>query len=324
MGQLWATNSLGGFLANPKIDKVLQFSAQPILRFRQFTELKNAFGKQSGETFNWDKVANVSTVGGRLIETNTMHQTEQVISKGTMTIYEYGNSIPFTRKLELLSQFDVEEMIKKGLLNDYVKVMDGLVERQMNQCLLRYVGTSASGYALTTDGTAVTNNTSAMNKYHVKNMVDELVKRNVPPWDGEDYICIGSVEAIRGILDDLESAKYYTGEGYKNLLAGEVGRYYGCRFIRDNYATRYTYSETGLTSTIKTGYWDAGSAGSMDAYNFGQGAVAEAVAQPEGVLPKEVTDYGRSKGLAWYFVGGFKIIWDDESNQRIIKWDSAT
>ena len=320
MGMLWATNSVGGFLANAKLDKILQFSAQPLSRFRQFTEVKSAFGKSAGETFRWERVANVSTPGGRLVETNTMHQTEQVITKGTMAIYEYGNSIPFTKKLELLSMFDVEEMIKKGLLNDYRNCMDGLVEREMNKTYLNYVGTTSTGYTLTTDSSLAAVNTSSLNKYHVKNIIDELVKRNIPPWDGEDYICIGSIEAIRNILDDLEAYKVYTNDGYKNVLNGEVGRYYGCRFIGDNYATRYTYGETTRTSTAKS--WSGGY--SKDAYFFGQGAVAEAVAEPEHVIPKEVTDYQRSKGLAWYFVGGFKIIWEDQANSRIVKWASAS
>jgi N4-gp56 family major capsid protein len=319
MGMLWATNSVGGFLANPKLDKVLQYSAQPLSRFRQFTEVKNAFGKNSGETFNWDKVANVSNPGRRLIETDTMPKTQQIISKGTMAIYEYGNSIPFTKKLELLSAYDVDEMIKKGLLDDFRKCMDGLIEREYNKTYLNYVGTSATAYVLTTDSSLAATNSSVFNKYHVKNMVDELVKRNIPPWDGEDYVCIASIEAMRGILDDLESTKYYTSEGMKNMMSGEVGRYYNCRFIRDNYATRYAYDELTGTSTAKT--WTNGL--SKDAYMFGKGTVAEAIAQPEGILPKEVTDYQRSKGLAWYFVGGFKIIWEDQANSRIIKWASA-
>ncbi len=307
-------------LANPKLDKILQFSAQPLSRFRQFTEIKNAFGKSSGETFNWNKIANVSNPGGRLIETNTMHMTEQIISKGTMSIYEYGNSIPFTKKLELLSFNDVEEMINKGLLDDYRKCMDGLVEREMNKTYLNYVGITSASYTLTTDSTLTAVNTSVFNKYHLKNMVDELAKRNIPPWDGEDYICIASIEALRNILDDLEATKYYIVDGYKNMIAGEVGRYYGVRFIRDNYATRYIYDETARTSTAKS--WSGGY--SLDAYLFGKGTVAEAVAEPEHVIPKELTDYGRSRGLAWYFVGGFKILWEDQANSRIIKWASAS
>ena len=45
--------------------------------------------------------------------------------------------------------------------------------------------------------------------------------------------------------------------------------------------------------------------------------------QEEEIRAKEITDYGRSHGLAWYFMGGWKIAWNDEPNARIIKWDSA-
>jgi hypothetical protein len=38
---------------------------------------------------------------------------------------------------------------------------------------------------------------------------------------------------------------------------------------------------------------------------------------------KVVTDYGRSKGIGWYFLGGWELEWQDEPNTRIIKWDSA-
>lgn len=318
-GMLWGVSASGGYLANPKLNKVLQYSAQELARFRQCTELQNAFGKNAGETFNWDKVANVTNPGGRLSETEVMPKTDQVISKGIMYIYEYGNSIPFTKKLELLSEFEVTEMIKKGLLDDFRKCMDGLVEREMNKTMLQYVGTGAAAYTLVETGTVAATNASVFNKYHVKNMIDELVKRNVPPYDGEDYVCIASIEAMRGILDDLESTKYYIVDQFKNMMRGEVGRYYGCRFIRDNYATRYTYNELTKTSTAKT--WSGGF--SKDAYIFGKGGVVEAITEAEQIIPKEITDYRRSKGLAWYFVGGYKLLWEDAANSRIIKWASA-
>jgi N4-gp56 family major capsid protein len=319
-GQLWATNSVGGFLANTVLDQFLHYSAQPLVRFRQFTEVKKALGKHAGTTFNWDKIANVSTIGGSLIETNTMHKAEQTISTGSLTITEYGNSIPFTKKLDIVSEFDVKEMIRKGLLDDFRKVMDGLVEVEFNKTQLQYVGTTTTTYTLGTDGTATTSNSSAMNGYHVKNMVEELIKRNVPPYDGMNYICIASPEAMRGIFDYLETnVQQYTTQGQMKIYAGEVGRYYNTRFVLDNFATRNTYNAAARTATAKP--WGNGL--SMDAYIFGAGTVLEAVAQPETVIPKELTDYGRSKGLAWYFIGGFAIEWDTEADSRIIHWTTA-
>jgi hypothetical protein len=51
--------------------------------------------------------------------------------------------------------------------------------------------------------------------------------------------------------------------------------------------------------------------------------VAEGVAVPEEMRGKIPTDYGRSKGIAWYYLGGFGIVHTLAQNVRIVKWDSA-
>jgi len=50
--------------------------------------------------------------------------------------------------------------------------------------------------------------------------------------------------------------------------------------------------------------------------------VAEAIAVPEEMRGKIPTDYGRSKGIAWYYLGGFGIVHTSAINTRIVKWDS--
>jgi len=44
---------------------------------------------------------------------------------------------------------------------------------------------------------------------------------------------------------------------------------------------------------------------------------------PEEMRGKIPSDYGRSKGVAWYYLGGFGIVHTLASNARIVKWDSA-
>lgn len=315
----------GGFLANPELNKEFQMAAQPLMRFRQFVSVKNAMGKGQGESVNWDKVANVSTYGGNLIETATMHSTPVAITKGTLTISEMGNSIPHTFKMSTLSFIDIMKIIRESLLNDAAKCIDGKIEREFNSALLRYVGTAANGYALTTNGTATATNTSVLNSYHVRKMVNELKKRNVPGWSGKngelggDYAAICSIEALESLFGAVESVQQYTESGYKKLLAGEVGRYYGVRFLEDTFATRFTYDADARTATAKS--WTQSQ--SLEAYLFGSPTVMEGVAVREQIRAKEVTDYGRSLGLAWYFLGGWKIFWDTAADTRIIKWDSA-
>ena len=53
-------------------------------------------GKQRGQTFTWDVYGNVQTGGGTLVETNTMPETNSLITQGTLTITEFGNSVNHT------------------------------------------------------------------------------------------------------------------------------------------------------------------------------------------------------------------------------------
>ncbi len=92
-GQIWATNSLGGYFYSLNLSDELRQALQPMARFRQFCELGDAVGKSKGQTWTWDVVQDVATAGGTLVETNTMPETNFTIIQGTLTINEYGNSV---------------------------------------------------------------------------------------------------------------------------------------------------------------------------------------------------------------------------------------
>lgn len=341
MAETWIDQ--GGYLSNIELNKTFVMAAQPLTRFRQFCDFKSALGKHKGNQENFLKVSNVGTYGGTLTETNTMHETTQTKAWGTATITEYGNSIPFTQKVTTLSRFDLEKIVKDGLLDDAVKCLDGLAEREFNGCQLRYVGTGTAGYVLTTNGTTTATATSALNTYHLRKMILELNKRNVPGWQKADggYVLIGSHEACEGLMGALESVYQYTESGVKRLFSGEIGKYFDTRVVADGFASRFVYEPdsraatavAGMTgtaaSTKMAGYssttaWSAAAnVLSGPAYLFGSPTVMEAIATNMEVRVKEVTDYGRSHGIAWYYLGGFELIWATGDDARIIKWDSA-
>lgn len=308
----------GGYLTNQKLSMDFRETAQPLIRFRQFVDVKESFGKTSGQTVNWLKVANTTNYGKSVPETNTMPETDQSLTWGTLTVGEYGNSIPHTFKVEALSEFDIKDIIRKGLRNDNVKVLDGVVERQFNATKLRYVGTSTTAATVTVDGVATATNTSILNSYHVRKMRLELETRNVPTWDGGDYAGILSLEAAESLEGALETLNSYTEAGYKKILAGEIGRMHGVRFVKDGFASRFVFDADAGTATAIS--WSGGESGV--GYMCGQETVMEAIAVPDEIRLKVVTDYGRSKGIAWYFLGNWKIMWDTDADSRIIKWDS--
>lgn len=311
-GQVWVTNSMGGYMFSETLSKVLRMSVQPLVKFRQFADVKDAAvqGKKKGEAFHWNVYSDVATQGTTIVETNTMPETNFTITQGTMTITEYGNSVPYTGKLDDLSEHPVKEIIGKVLKNDAKKAFDLGAHAQFTLTPLRVVptgGTSTTALTLTTNGTATATNNVAMNKDHVKALTDLMKERNIPPYVADDYIMLGHPTTFRRFKNDLEAVHQYTDAGFQMILNGEIGRYENQRVVEQ-------------TNIAKAGFTNAAS---NWAFSFGADTVAEGIAVPEEMRGKIPTDYGRSRGVAWYYIGGFGLVHTAASQCRILKWDSA-
>ena len=104
-GQVWSVNTSGGYMYALNLSRQLRMAVQPIVKFRQFCDVKDAAhqGLHRGDTFHWNVFSDVGTQGSTLVETSTIPETSFTISQGTMTITEAGNSVPWTGKLDDLS-----------------------------------------------------------------------------------------------------------------------------------------------------------------------------------------------------------------------------
>ncbi len=311
-GQVWVTNSLGGYMFSETLSKVLRMSVQPLCKFRQFADIKDAAvqGKGKGEAFHWNVYSDVATQGTTILETNTMPETNFTITQGTMTITEFGNSVPYTGKLDDLSEQPVKEVIGKVLKNDAKKAFDVAARAQFNATPLRVVptaGTDTSAVTLTTNGTATLTNNVALGKDHVKSIVDLMKERNIPPYMADDYVALAHPTTFRKLKNDLEAVHLYTDAGFQMILNGEMGRYENVRFVEQ-------------TNIAKEAFTNAKS---NWAFFFGNDTVAEGIAVPEEMRGKIPTDYGRSRGIAWYYLGGFGLVQTAQAQARIVKWDSA-
>lgn len=311
-GQLWMTNSLGGYMYSDRLSKVLRTAVQPLVKFRQFADVKDAAaqGKGKGDTFHWNVYGDAAAQGTVLVETTTMPETNFTITQGTMTITEYGNSVPYTGKLDDLSEHPVKEIINKVLRNDAKKAFDIAAHAQFDATPLRVVptaGTVTDAVTLTTNGTATLTNTVALGKGHVKAIVDLMKERNIPPYMGDDYIALAHPSTFRTLRNDVESVHQYVDKGFQMILNGEIGRYEGVRFVEQTNIAKETFAQ----------------AKSNWCFFFGDDTVAEGIAIPEEMRGKIPTDYGRSRGIAWYYLGGFGIVHTAAAQARIVKWDSA-
>ena len=312
-GQVWGVNATGGFMYSLNLSKELRMAVQPMVKFRQFADAKDASfqGKNKGDKFNWNVYSDVVTAGTVLNENNAMPETNFVITQNQLTITEYANSVPYTGKLDDLSEHPVKEIINKVLKNDCKKAMDGGAYAQFAATPLRVAptgGTSTTAVTLTTNGATATTNNVALGKDHVKAIVDIMKERNIPAYQNDDYFSVGHPSTFRKLKNDLEAVHQYVDVGFTMIMNGEIGRYEGVRFIEQTNIAKET--------------WVNGQ--SNWAYFFGEDTVAEAIATPEELRGKIPGDFGRSKGIAWYYLGGFGIVHPVAAQARIVKWDSAT
>ncbi len=319
-GQVWAVNSLGGYMYSRQLSNVLRMAVQPLVKFRQFCDVRDASqqGKKKGDIFTWDVFSDVATAGGVLVETNTMPESNFTITQGTLTMTEAGNSVPYSGKLDNLSKFPVQELVQKVLKNDAVKSFDRLAWTQFNQTALRAIptgGTDTAAVTLYTNGTVTGTNNVAYNNAHAKSIVDTMKERNIPAYIADDYYALAWPTTLRTFKNNLETIHQYSDTGFKLIMNGEIGRYENVRYVEQTNIAKGTGTD-GITQTT----WTNGKSDWI--FFFGNDTCAEAIAVPEEMRGKIPSDYGRSKGVAWYYLGGFGIVHTLAVNTRIVKWDS--
>lgn len=300
-GQIFATNSLGGYFTNPELSQKLRVVAQPLKRFRAFTSPLGAGGAHKSATVFFDKIQNVTTAGTTLTETDTIPETAAKINQGTATMTEYGNSIPYSQKLITLSQLGPEDAVAVALRNDASKVLDSACATQYKNAEFKAVMSASGTTIITSNGTATATATSDLTAVDVRSIVNFMRKKNIPFVDGSNYVAICSVQSYSNLLGDSNTTgsgfvdiSKYTAQFAEGLFRGEVGKYYMTRFVEETNI---------LSNTIGNG------ASRGEAVFFGDDAVKEVVAIPEELREKIPTDYGRSQGLAWYALLGFQRIW---------------
>ena len=218
------------------------------------------------------------------------------------------------------------ELVQKVLKNDAVKTFDRLAWTQFNSTLLRAIptgGTSTSAITLYTNGTVTGTNSVAYNNAHSKAIVDLMKERNIPAYLGDDYYSLAWPTTLRNFKNNLETIHQYSDTGFKLIMNGEIGRYENTRYVEQTNIAK-GIGTTGISTTAGGDMVPFTNGQSDWMFFMGNDTVAEAIAVPEEMRGKIPTDYGRSKGVAWYYLGGFGIVHTLAANVRIVKWDSVS
>ena len=310
MAQLWSQSN--GYMASTKLSDALRHSVQPLTRFRQFCDVEEAIGKNRGETVSWNVYGDTADAGGDIAENAPMPETDFPITQVSLTVGEKGVAIPYSGKFDDLSEHPIKTIIEKSLKNNCRKSLDTSAHAQFEASLLTATSTSATAMTVTENGTHSGTATHDISFAFVKLIADTMAERNIPTFDGENYVSIGRPTTLREITDDLEAIQQYVSEGWGRIMAGEKGRADAVRMI-----SQTNIASKGWTNTDQM-------------FFFGADTVTEGVACPEEIRGKIPDDYGRGKGIAWYYLGGFATTHNDQTSTetkaqaRILRWGSTS
>ena len=143
--------------------------------------------------------------------------------------------------------------------------------------------------------------------------------RKLKAYTNDDYVGIAWPTTLRTLKNNLETIHQYTIPGIQLIFNAEIGRYENVRYVEQTNIPKGANLGSPLDGTNGTAW----TSGNDWIFFIGEDTVAEGVAVPEEMRAKIPTDYGRSKGVAWYYLGGFGIVQTAATESRIVVWDSG-
>lgn len=186
-------------------------------------------------------------------------------------------------------------------------------------------GTSTTAVTLTTNGATATANNIEFGIGHVKAISDVMKERNIPAYENDAYFAVSHPTSFRTMKNSLESVNQYTESGVNLVRFGEIGRYEDMRFVEQNHIPKGGANDSTIYDVLEgiPDPWDNNKSSWI--VFMGADTVTEAICIPEEIRAKIPGDYGRSKGIAWYGLGGFGLIHggSGNTNARVVLWDSA-
>jgi N4-gp56 family major capsid protein len=312
----WSFDAPSGVFKNHEMSSLLRQAAIAETKFMQFVKPEPGYGRRSGESITITRISNLSVpTSGQLTEGIKVPEDDLSISTVAITVVEWGRSVPYTSFGDDLSEFNIENIVQRVLKDQMRLVLDNAAASAFKSTSnkIKYAPTGVAAGTFDTDGTMSTTALANLNMFHVEAIRDYMYATlNIPAYEGDDYMCILSTKAKRGLMSDpawIDWHKYTDPEAKYN---GEIGRIENIRFVESNHTSALSGSK--------------GSGGVLgEAVFFGADAVAMAVVLDPELRAALPGDFGRQKAVAWYGILQFGVIWDtaNAGEARIVTVTSA-
>lgn len=296
--QTWSFDAPSGVYKSHTMSEQLRFAAIAETKGLQFVTPEPGYGKKKGESITISRVAALTVpTSGVLSENVNIPEDVLAITTVAITVNEWGRSVPYTSLSDDLSEFNMQNIVQRALRDQMKVVLDNAVFAAFKTCQIKAEATGVSAINFDTGGSATQQAVANLDMYHVEQIRDYLYTTLlVPPFEGDDYIGLVSTKAKRGVISDPAWEPWHRYTDPEAKYNSEIGRMENVRFIEIN-NTGALSGSLGLSGVQGEGIF------------FGTDAVAMAVAEDPELRAKIPSDYGRSKGVAWYGILNFGVVW---------------
>lgn len=313
--QTWLYDAPTGVYKNHAMSEQLRYAAIVETKFMQFVTAESGYGKKRGESITITRVSRLAIPTSGVLQENT-NIPEDVLSLTTVaiTVAEWGRSVPYTSFSTDLSEFNLENIVQRALKDQMKVVLDNACADAFQTAKVKATMTGVASMNFDTNGTVSQIAAANLNMYGVETIRDYMYSTlNIPPFEGDDYICLVSTKAKRGVMADPAWEPWHRYTDPEAKYNSEIGRMENIRFIEIN-NTGALSANPGASQTVMG-----------EAMFFGSDAVAMAVAEDPELRARIPSDYGRSRGVAWYGILQFGLVWDTSNagEARVVHLTSA-
>lgn len=310
----WNFDAPAGVYKNHFMSSKLREAAIAETKFMAFVSVEPGYGRKKGESLTITRVSNLDVPSeGRISENERIPEDNLTITTVQITVSEWGRAVPYTSLSDDLSEFNISNIIQRTLKDQMRLVMDENASAAFKTTLIKAVQTGPGSMTFTTTGVPGGVAGANLNVFGVEQIRDYMhATLNVPAFSSDDYIGIVSTKAKRGIMNDPAWEPWHRYTDPEAKYNSEIGRLENIRFIETN-------NIRSLSNAIGAG----GVAG--EALFFGADAVVMAVVEDPELRAKMPEDYGRQRGVAWYGILEFGLVWDtaNPGEARVVHFTSA-
>jgi N4-gp56 family major capsid protein len=313
---LW-TDIGAGILANHQIsDQILEVALGECKVVQYTHDHGFGFKKNAGETVNLFHVNRLpDAADASLQEEGQIPMRMLSFGKRSLTLTEHGEGLQFSAKLQELSKFKPDPIMRKELASslerslDTEAARDGFMSSDVKIC---FSPTSLTGGVWSVTGAAGAVATSPFTSDHVKKISAYMRDTIHAPFykgskgGGEHYVCLSCNTNIENLLLDSNVVKWqqYMREGAM-LYKGEMCEVNKIKFVEINRAM--AFANLSGTSTVFG-----------EAVIFGDEAVAriEAVTPHLRLNPNFGGRFATMMAMAWWGIYAFGPVWDSASDGK--------